>query len=213
MNDASLPWPHWMLRYVGSDDETALWDLVLSVDGSPAWGGVSDEAAAAIGELIQDYQGPGTAPSESYAAVLRLLPRGSDRAQTVETFRCADLILSDPEAYDRAPVDRGLLLARELSHAGAEASFLSFEAEWHIFRGDDASAALALTRTALDMFLGLAEDDEVYTKRVHLSAANTVSLTARTGDLPGARTLLVDLADVMDAEVLENLRQALRRAQ
>lgn len=212
MTETTLAWPHWMLRYVGSDDAAALEDLVGSSGVSPPWGGVSYDEAAAVYQLIEDYHGSGTASDESYTAVLNLLAHGSDRAQTIEIFRCTDIIQSEPEAYDRYPVDRGLFLARSLRHAGAEASFLSFEAGWHVRRKEDATA-LELTRTALAMFLELAEADEVYAKRVHQSAVNTVSLTARTGDLPGARTLLGGLAEVIDAETAEKLRLALSRAE
>jgi hypothetical protein len=33
-DDTALPWPYWMLRCVGSDDEQALTDLVWSVGRS-----------------------------------------------------------------------------------------------------------------------------------------------------------------------------------
>jgi hypothetical protein len=200
-----------MLRYVGSDDIKAMNDLMVSVGGSPPWGGVSYDEASAVYELLEDYSGPGAAADASYAAVLAFLDGGSDSALTVEVFRCVDAIQSDPEDYGRDPVDRGLKLARRLGHPGAEASFLSFEAGLHIRQGDDESAR-KLTRKALDMFLELADADEAYTKRVQQSAANAVSLTARTGDLVEARRLFDDLADVMDSDVAEKLRRALGSA-
>jgi hypothetical protein len=46
---------------------------VWSVGGSPPWG-VSYDEAAAVYELIEDYQGIDTASSESYTAVLRPTP-------------------------------------------------------------------------------------------------------------------------------------------
>jgi hypothetical protein len=207
----SLPWPYWMLRYVGSDDREALNAVVWSVGGSPPWGGVSYEEAAAVYELLEDYRGAGAAADASYAAVLAVLEPGSEAGLTVEVFRCADEIHSDPEGFGRGPVRRGLELSQRLGDMGAEASFLSFEAGWHTRQGDDESAR-GLTRKALDMFLELAEADEAYARRVHQSATNAVSLTARTGDLDGARRLLDDLADVIDPDVAEQLRRALASA-
>lgn len=205
---SGLAWPHWMLRYVGTDDEEAMNDLVWSVGGSPPWGGVTYEEAAVVFELVESYLGSGAAPDPAYAAVLAVLEPGSAPALSVEVFRCADSIQSDAEDYGPDPVQRGLLLARRLGHAGAEASFLSFEAGWNIRRGDD-EAARRLTREALDIFLELAEVDEAYAKRVGQSAVNAASLTARTGDLDGARELLRVLADVMDADLAEQLRRAI----
>jgi hypothetical protein len=204
----TIPWPYWMLRYLGTDDGGALDDLIWSVGGSPPYGGVSYEEAAAVYELIEDYRGAGAAAESSYAAVLAFLEPGSEPATTVELFRCADAIQSDPENYGPDPVQLGLELSRQLGHPGAEASFLSFEAGLYIRQGDDASAA-DLSRQALGVFLELAETDEAYAKRVSQSAANTVSLTARSGDAEGARRLLGDLADVIDPELAEQLRQAL----
>ena len=203
----TMPWPYWMLRYLGTDDPGALEDLIWSVGGSPPYGGVSYEEAAAVYELIEDYTGAGAAAEESYAAVLGFLEPGSEPALTVELFRCADAIQSDSGGYGPDPVQRGLALSRQLGHRGAEGSFLSFEAGWYIRQGDDASAR-DLTLQALGMFLVLAEADEAYAKRVSQSAGNAVSLTARTGDVDGARKLLGDLADVIDPDFAEQLRQA-----
>jgi hypothetical protein len=44
----TLPWPHWMLRYVSSDDPEAMSDLEWSVGGSPPYGGVSYDEASAV---------------------------------------------------------------------------------------------------------------------------------------------------------------------
>jgi hypothetical protein len=204
----TMPWPYWMLRYVGTDDGGALDDLIWSVGGSPPYGGVSYEEAAAVYALLEDYRGPDAATDGSYEAVLAFLEPDSEPALAVEIFRCADAIQSDPENYGPDPVQRGLGLSRQLGHRGAEASFLSFEAGWYIREGHDASAR-DLTRQALEIFLELAEGDEAYAKRVGQSAVNVVSLTARTGDVDGARKLLGDLADLIDPDRAEQLRQAL----
>ena len=207
----TTPWPYWMLRYVATDDAGALDDLIWSVGGSPPYGGVSYEEAAAVYELLEDYRGAGAASDGSYAAVLAFLEAGSEPAVTVEVFRCADTIQSDPENYGLDPVERGLQLSRQLGHNGAEASFLLFQAGWYIRQRDDVSAR-DLTRQALEIFLELAEADEAYATRVGQSAANSVSLMARAGDVDGARNLLASLADVMDADLAEQLRQALDNA-
>ena len=81
-----------------------------------------------------------------------------------------------------------------LGHTGAEASFLAFEAGWRIRNGDDKSAR-RLTREALDLFLELADADEAYALRVAQLGIDAISLTARTGDVEGARKLLDDLSE------------------
>lgn len=204
----TIAWPEWMLRYVGTDDQGSLEDLMWSVGGSPPHGGVSYDEAAAVYALLEDYSGPGTASDASYRAVHAFLKPHSRPAFALETFRCVDSIQSDNEGYSLKPVHRGLDLSRRLDHDGAEASFLSFEAGWHIRHGDDESAR-RLTHTALDIFLRLADVDEAYAKRVSQSAVNAVSLTARTGNVHGARKLLSDLAEIMDPEYSEQLRRAL----
>jgi hypothetical protein len=205
---ATIAWPEWMLRYVATDDQGSLEDLMWSVGGSPPYGGVSYEEAAAVYALLEDYHGPGTASDASYQAVHAFLKPHSRPALALETFRCVDAIQSDDEGYSLEPVHRGRDLSRQLRHDGAEAGFLSFEAGWHIRQGDDESAR-RLTRRALEMFLPLAEADEAYAKRVSQTAVNAVSLTARTGNLDAARELLNDLAEVMEPEYAEQLRLAL----
>jgi hypothetical protein len=200
-----------MLRYVGSDDEQALTDLVWSVGGSPPYGGVSYEEAAAVYELLEDYRGPGAATDASYDSVRAFVEPDSDAAIALEIFRSADLIQSNPEGYALEPTHQGAELSRAAGHRGAEASFLSFEAGWHLRRGDEETAR-AVTLDALDIFLELADSDDVYAKRVQQSAVNAVSLTARTGDLAGARRLFGGLADVMEPDLAEQLRRALGAA-
>jgi hypothetical protein len=204
----TIAWPEWMLRYVGTDDPGSFDDLIWSVGGSPPYGGVSYDEAAAVYALLEEYRGPGTASEASYDDVHAFLEPRSRPALALETFRCVDWIQSDDEGYSLQPVHRGLDLARQLRHDGAQASFLSFEAGWHVREGDDESSR-RLTRAALDMFLPLAEADEAYAKRVSQLAVNAVSLTARCGDLVGARQLLHDLAEVMEPEYAEQLRLAL----
>ena len=57
----ALPGPHWMLRYIGTDDKDALNDLVWSAGGAPPYSGISHNEASAVFDLIEDYMGAGQA--------------------------------------------------------------------------------------------------------------------------------------------------------
>jgi hypothetical protein len=202
-------WPYWMMRYVGSDDRQAMEDLIWSVGGSPPYGGVSWEEAEAVYELLEAYRGPGAADEAHYDKVRATIPSRPDRLVVLDIFHCADQIQSRPDSYGREPVDRGLALARQVGHRGAEATFLSFEAGW-LFRAGDVAAAADRTVQALEAFLELADGDPVYEKRVEQSAQNAVGLTARSGDEARARELLQHLVHVLEPDVAEQLRRGLR---
>ncbi|MEO6444856.1 MAG: hypothetical protein ABIZ91_01560 [Gemmatimonadaceae bacterium] len=207
-----LPWPHWMLRYVGSDDQDAMEDLIWSVGGSPPYGGVSYDEAGAVYELIEDYRGPGAASRESFERVQPFVAADPVRQSALEIFRYADEIQSAPESYGQRPVARGLALARAQQHRGAEASFLALEAGLH-HRANDLPAARDCTLQALDIFLMMADEDPAYAKRVMQTAQNAVSFTAMAGDVDAARTLLHKLASVMDPAASEQLRRSLDAVQ
>lgn len=203
-----VAWPHWMLRYVGSDDEDAMEDLIWSVGGSPPYGGVSYEEASAVYDLLEDYRGPDAASAESYERVQPFVATDPDRRRALEIFRCADEIQSQAASYGMEPVRRGLALSREAGHRGAEASFLAFEAGLH-YREGNVTAARDRTLEALDIILAAAEEDPVYEKRARQMAQNAVSLTAMGGDHGKARDLLHGLAGVMDPIASEQLRRSL----
>jgi hypothetical protein len=204
----NVPWPHWMLRYVGSGDEGAMEDLIWSVGGSPPYGGVSYEEAAAVYELLEAYRGPGAASPAAYDRVKPFVARDQTRDMAIEIFRCADAIQSAADSYGSEPVARGLALSRKAGHRGAEAGFLAFEAGLH-YRNGDVSKARDRTLEALDIFLGAAETDSAYEKRAMQTAQNAVSLTAMGGDRTRARELLHKLAGVIQPSAGEQLRRSL----
>jgi hypothetical protein len=203
------PWPYWMMRYLGSDAPEAMEDLIWSVGGSPPYGGVPWDEAAAVYELLEAYRGPHAAGEASYAKLRAAIASRPDRLAVLEAFHCADTIQSAPDSYGREPADRGLALARQLGHRGAEAAFLSFLAGW-LFREGDKAAGAEKSLQALETYLELADRDPIYELRVRQSAQNAISMTAMAGDLPRARELLQQLAPVLDPPVAEQLRRALQ---
>jgi len=203
-----LPWPHWLLRYVGSDEQEAMEDLIWSVGGSPPYGGVSYDEAGAVYELLEGYRGPGAASADAYAKVRAFIAGNRTREMALDIFRCTDEIQSDAADYGHAPVERGLALSRELRHRGSEGCFLAFEAGLY-HREGDLPTARARTLEALDIFLVAADEDPVYEKRVKQTAQNAISLTAMDGDRDAARELLQQLAALLDPAMAEQLRRAL----
>jgi len=203
------PWPFWMMRYLGTDDMQAMEDLIWSVGGSPPYGGVSWEEAEAVYELLEAYRGAGAAGESRYDKVAATIQSRPERLMVLDIFRCADEIQSASDSYGPEPVERGLALARQAGHRGAEAGFLSFQAGWLFRRGDQADAA-DKTLQALEIFLELADNDPAYEKRVKQSAQNAVAMTAMSSNIPRARELLQQLAQVLDPDVAEQLRRSLQ---
>jgi hypothetical protein len=207
-NKTEIAWPHWMLRYLGSGDKEAMEDLIGSVGGSPPYGGVSDEEASAVYDLIEDYRGPDAASAASYERMQPFTAGDAHRQRVLEIFRCADEIQSDSARYGAAPVKRGLALSRQAGHRGVEASFLAYEAGL-LYRSGNLPAARDRTLEALDVFLEEADEDPVYATRVRQTAQNAVSLTAMGGDQKMARELLQNLARVIEPAAGEQPRQSL----
>jgi hypothetical protein len=200
-----IPWPHWLLRYVGSDDQNAMESLIWSVGGSPPYGGVSYEEASAVYDLIEAYRGPGAASAEAYARVETFTKANPGAQAALDIFRCCDEIQSNSNEYPEAPVLCGLALARQIKHRGAEGCFLWFDAGLKMREGDGQQACARILE-ALDIFLAAADEDAVYEKRARESAQNSIGYAAQIGDIAGARVLFHKLSGVLDPAIAEQVR-------
>jgi hypothetical protein len=200
-NITSLAWPHWLLRFAGSDDPDAFGQLVWSVGGSPPYGGVSYEEASAVYQLLEEYQGPGMASAGAYTKVASLLKDPKAR-KALELFRIRDRIGSAPEKVRLKDADEGLRLAIELNHRGCQAYFQSLAAQLFQQRGDIA-AARQRALTALTTFAALSLEDRAYMGQMLKAAVNATSFSAMEGEFAAARQTL-GLVEAYGDDVLEH---------
>lgn len=197
----SIPWPFWLARQMVADSPEAFEDVIWSVGGSPPYGGVSYDEAAAVYELLEDYRGPGQASDASYEKVAGFIQDQPDRLNTLEAFRVNDAITSFSDSYSIETVQRGAQLAEALDQDGLRALFEAYEAGILIRNGDD-EGARDLSLDALKRMLPLAAEDAVYSNRVAQLAQNAVALTARAGDVEMARKLQEQLREVLDPNLV-----------
>ena len=202
--DTSKPWPWFMLRYMMQDDEDSMDALLWSVGGSPPYGGISYEEAAAVYELIEDFRGSGEASEESYDEVRAHLRDNPEREQVLDLFRCYDRIVSHSDSYSADVVDEGLALAQSIGDPASVALFKLFHAGIMAREGQNAEAA-NFTLEALDSLLTAAEDNPASRKRVEQAAQNAVALTALAGDVPRARELFEMLSEVLPAQARDQI--------
>lgn len=208
MDRTDMPWPYWMLRYVGADDPEALDDLIWSVGGSPPYGGVSYEEAETIYNLVEQIMGPGMASKAAYKSAKKAAGKRADARDSIEILQCYDEVVSSPETFSSSLVLRGLELAVKINHSGARATFLALTAQI-AYRNGDLQEASRKSMEALKLYLELAGQDPVYEMRVSQNATNTVSYTAMSGDLDEARRLLSHLSDFMEEHHVEQLSRSL----
>ena len=201
----SKPWPYWMLRFMIQDDSDSFEDLIWSVGGSPPYGGIAYEEAAAVYELLEDFHGAGTAAADKYEAVHKFVKGNVDRSRMLDLFRCYDEIVSVPDAYSRETADRGLAIATKIGDPGAIGLFKLFQAGIHIREGNNGKAASG-TVEALGSLLEAAEKDPTSAHRVEQAAQNAVTLTALAGKKARAMELLDELSEVLPSTTTVKLR-------
>jgi hypothetical protein len=197
-----------MIRAIASDNPEAFNEAIWSVGGSPPWGGVGWDEAAAIYGLLEAYMGSGMASDSAYDKAIGAVGADQRRRMTIGAFRANDVITSNSETFTVDQAVTGLHIAEQLADDALRALFLSYQAGAVMRQGNWAEAA-ALTRQSLDLFLELAEHDDVYETRVAQNAVNLVSMTANSGDAAAARSLLDQLGDLMSAEHVQMLSRAL----
>jgi hypothetical protein len=177
-------------------------DLVWSVGGSPAYGGVSYDEASAVYHLIEDYRGPGMASPTLYTRVEQYAKGDSERLDALKAFRINDEITSAPDSFDTDVVARGSRLADKLGHDGLRCLFLAYEGEL-AHRAGDLAHARDVTIEALNLGLAVAAEDPAYAKRMAQLAQNAVALTGLAGDSAGAARLEAQLAELLDPDLLQ----------
>jgi len=203
--DTSQAWPHYMLRYMLQDDADTMEDLIWSVGGSPPYGGVSYEEAAAVYELIEDFRGKGEASPERYKAVHKFVDGNPERRRVLDLFQCYDRIVSASDSYSKDVVAEGLAIAQAMGDRGAVGLFTMFDAGIEAREGRNGAAA-DLTLAALDSLLMAADENPASRNRVAQAAQNAVALTALAGDVPRAKELLDALSDVLPGQAATQLR-------
>ncbi|MGW8369710.1 MAG: hypothetical protein ACWGPN_13675 [Gammaproteobacteria bacterium] len=174
-----------------------MWDLIWSVGGSPPYGDVPYDEAAAVYELVEDYRGPGMASPACYQAVESFCADDEERANALEAFRINDQITSDPDGFTADAVAAGAELAEKADYDGLRCLFMLYEAEI-LMRQQDIEAARDKTLAALRLGLQLASDDDAYATRVAQAAQNAISLTQLSGDTEGAERLREQLSGVLN---------------
>lgn len=193
---ADLPWPHWMLRFIATDDQDAYEDAIWSVGGSPPWGGVSYEEAEAIYHLLEDYRGPGTAKAKYYRAARARLKNSPEREAVLDLFELNDQITSNPDAYGADVVARGMVLCKQVKHDGMLGTFLCYQSGM-AYRNKNLPEALQANWQALQIFLRLADGDPAYARRAAQCSQNAISYLALSGDRAGALQLQEKLASIL----------------
>lgn len=191
------PWPHWMLRFIATDDGDAYEDAIWSVGGSPPWGSISYEEASAIYQLLEDYLGPGTVKSKYYNKARTLLRNAPERLIVLEIFQLTDQITSNPDTYSAEIVARGIALSKQVQHDGMLGTFLCYESGL-AYRDGDLSKAIEANWQALQVFLRLADGDRAYARRAAQCSQNAISYLAFSGDREGALELQGKLAPILE---------------
>lgn len=206
----SIPWTEWMLRYVASDDSNALNDLIWSVGGSPPYGGISYDEAAAVYDLVEQFYGQGQrkAPESAYDRVKQFVQAFPEKLYTLEVFQCHERITNAPDDFSNDDVLRGLELCDKLNHNPAKAFFLTLAAQL-LYRDGKIGKAKDILLDVLPTFLYLASQDPVYLWRARTTIQNSISFAVMDGDFSTARELLGKFGQFIPAEVYEQLRTRL----
>ena len=117
-----IPWPDWVLRFIAADNEESFMDAIWSVGGSPPYGGVSYEEAAAVYYLLEDYRGPGMAGEKLYEDVRGFIRRDPYRQAVLDIFYVNDQEVGrvTDDTFSRGDIG---LMVRTLGAGGVHVQF------------------------------------------------------------------------------------------
>lgn len=207
-DQTSVPWPQWMLRYIGANNEEAFTDLMWSVGGSPPYGGVTYDEGAAVYRLLESHTGAGEASPAAFAEVRSLAAGRQGALAALDAFECYDAIVTAPDSIAPALTDRALELADNIGHDGARAGLLVLAGQARMQQSDLVEST-HLFQDALALFAMLAERDGAYEERLRMTAQNAISMTANAGDLGTARSLFSQVGNLIPEPNRSAIRSAL----
>jgi tetratricopeptide (TPR) repeat protein len=189
----TLPWTCWMVRYVSANSMSALGDLIQSVQSVPPYGGVTQEEANLVLELVNQYLALEMASEQAYENLRQKIAGRREPSLILEAFRLHDLIVSrsagGEKIYSADNTLAGLAIASKLDHACLRAYFLGPHASLLELRGE-VPEAKTLALEALDILVDVVEKDPVYSEQTSKTALIAICFTAADGNFPKARELL-----------------------
>jgi hypothetical protein len=179
-------WTDWTLRSIASGEKQAIADMLGSVAEAARTGRISAEQRAALDELVEQYFGPG-AVGDVTAGRARAAFAGHPReSQVLELYLLGDRLASGlPATLDE--LDAAVSTAQSLGSPAAEAFFTAVTAQ-NTYTTDPLGAA-QLALDALASYVELRAQDEVYVRKVGMTALLGSQLADIAGD-PQASMML-----------------------
>lgn len=179
-------WTDWTLRSIASGEKQAIADMLGSVAEAARVGRISTEQKAALDELVEQYFGPG-AVGEGTADKARAAFAGHPReSQVIGLYLLNDHLASGlPATLDELAA--AVSTAQALDSPSAKAFFTAVMAQNTYATDPPGAAQMAID--ALASYVELRAHDEVYARKVGMTALLGSQLADFAGD-PQASMML-----------------------
>lgn len=190
-----VKWPFWLVRYIVSDSKEAFEDLIWSVGGSPPYGGVDYDEAAAVYELLEDFRGVRRASESLYAKVEKFIINKPVEMKALEAFRIYDKVASNSETYTLKDLRIGSEDAINVVDQPLTSYFNLLKAGVH-YRDGDFVNAYEYAIKGVDPLITFTQNDPVYLGRLSAAFTNSAIFANLNGDMAEARRCALELEKI-----------------
>jgi hypothetical protein len=160
-------WTAWMLRMIATGDRQATADMLGSIAEAARSNQLTTEQKAALDELVEQYFGPGAVGAATVSRV-RAAFAGQERESAVLDLYFVSDRLASGEPVDLDELADAVATSQALEAPAAEAFFTAVTAQ--LSYSADPVAAFRLAVDALEKYVELREQDEVYAGKVGMTA-------------------------------------------
>ncbi|WP_329483208.1 hypothetical protein OG555_13610 [Kribbella sp. NBC_01484] len=160
-------WTAWMLRMIATGERQAIADMLGSIAEAARAQQLPTEQKAALDELVEQYFGPGAVGAATVNRVRAAFAGEARESAVVDLYLLSDRLASgEPVGLDE--VADAVETSEALEAPAAEAFFTAVSAQ--LSYSADPVAAFRLAVDALEKYVELREQDEVYAGKVGMTA-------------------------------------------
>ena len=189
-------WTEWMLRMIATGDEQATADMLGSIAEAARSGEISTEQKAALDELVEQYFGPGAVGAPTVNRARAAFAGEEQESDVLDLYLLSDRLASG-EQVGLDELAEAVETAQSLDAPATEAFFTAVTAQ--LTYQADPVAAFRLAIDALEKYVELREQDEIYASKVGMTALLGSQLADIAGEPQASMMLRAAYYDEIEA--------------